>query len=160
MISATHQTHVEFSIEKWASAWPEISNLWEMHWKEVCQDRDRIQLDVDLEAYDALEKAGILHLVVARSNRELIGYHISLVNTHAHFRNSLYAFTDAFYIAPNHRKGFTGVHLLQEVEKSLKARGVVKMTGAAPMHSNIGKLFEYLGWTEVERTYTKYIGGL
>lgn len=148
---------ITYQTENWSDVFPEMEHLWPLHWEEVAGDKDVIKLDPDFESYAALEKIGTLHVVTARSAGQIIGYHISIVRPHLHYRTSLSAFTDVYYIHPDHRKGMVGVKLFKEVEKTLKQRGVQKMFTGTKLSLDMGRLFEHLGWKETERLYTKVI---
>jgi L-amino acid N-acyltransferase YncA len=149
---------VTFVVEDWLEVKDEMSALWPAHWKEVALDHDAIPLDPDLELYDHLAESGMLHVLVARDEGRIIGYHLSIVKPHLHYRTSLHAQTDVYYIDPAYRKGMTGVRLFKEAERTLVARGVKKMITGTKMSLDMGKIFERLGWRETERTYTKCIG--
>ena len=148
---------VTFMVEKWSDCCGQMSALWDEHWEEVALNRDVIKLDPDLDQYAELESRGALHVVVGRAASEIVGYHISIIRPHLHYRQSLSAFTDVYFIRQAHRKGMTGVRLLKEVEATLKARGVQKMFTGTKVSLDMGLIFERLGWTETERLYTKVI---
>lgn len=158
---------ISIAVEAWRDALAELMVLWPAHWMEVALDHDSVPLDPDLDAYNALDEAGKLHLVVVRSAGRIVGYHISFVSSHAHYRSTLFAQTDVYYIDPAHRKGMTGVLLFKEVERTLAQRGVTKMVAGTKLQNStvtgesldISVIFERLGWRETERTYTKCIGG-
>lgn len=148
---------ITFMVEPWSKCAPEMSALWPLHYEEIAINRDVIQLDPDLAQYAELERTGALHVVVARERGEIVGYHISIVRPHLHYRRSLSAFTDVYFLRPSHREGMTGVRLIKAAEASLRARGVQKMFTGTKLHLDMGPIFERLGWTETERLYTKVI---
>lgn len=150
---------ITFMVEGWSAVFPEMSALWAEHWEEVAINRDAIKLDPDLEQYADLERSGALHVVVAREAGEIVGYHISIVRPHLHYRKSLSAFTDVYFLRKSHRQGMTGVKLIKEAEASLAARGVQKMFTGTKLHLDMGPIFERLGWTPTEMLFTKMIGG-
>ena len=150
---------ITYQVEPWSRVWPELQPHWDAHWQEVALNRDTIKLNIDWDAYAAYDASGALHVMVVRKDGAVIGYHLSIVRPHLHYKDSLNAFTDVYYIAPEHRKGTVGVKLFLEVEKSLKARGVEKMFTGTKLSLDRGRIFERLGWTETERLYTKFIGG-
>jgi L-amino acid N-acyltransferase YncA len=150
--------NVTYATEQWSDVWREMAPLWEAHWLEVALDHEAVPLAPDIAAYDALEAAGMLNVLVARKAGQVIGYHLAIVKPHLHYKNSLHSFTDIYYVAPEHRQGMTGVKLFKEAEKSLAKRGVKKMVSGTKMSLDMGKIFERLGWRETERTYTKCIG--
>jgi GNAT superfamily N-acetyltransferase len=149
---------VTFAVEPWAQFQLEAEPLWARHWEEIALDKDAIKLKIDYRAYDQMDAMGMVHVVVARDAGQIIGYHLSFVRAHFHYADSLTAYTDVFWIAPECRKGRVGIALFQFVEKTLKARGVERMFSACKLHKDVGKLFERLGWKETERLFTKRIG--
>lgn len=146
-------------VEPWSQCFTEMSALWDEHWEEVAIDRDVIKLDPDLAQYAELERSGSLHVVVAREAGQIVGYHISIVRPHLHYRTSLSAFTDVYFLRKSHRQGMTGVRLIKEAEATLAARGVQKMFTGTKLHLDMGPIFERLGWTPTETCFTKVIGG-
>jgi len=150
---------ITFAVEDWFSVKDEMSHLWPDHWQEVAVNKDAIQLDPDFDTYATFANSGMLHIVVARKEGEIVGYHFSVVRPHLHYRRSLSAFTDIYYLAPKHRTGRTPLRLFQFVEQTLKARGVQKMFTGTKLSLDAGPLFEHMGWTETERLFVKMIGG-
>lgn len=149
---------ITYQVEAWSDVWREMEPLWADHYKEIALDQDKIKLNVDLDSYAHYEETGALHIVTVRKNGELIGYHITILRTHLHYKQSLSGFTDVYYLIPMHRKGLIGYRLFQIVEQTLKAKGVERLFTGTKLHLDMGRLFERLGWTETERLYTKLIG--
>lgn len=149
---------VTYQVEDWFDCVAEMKLLWPLHWEEVALNRDKIPLEPDMDSYEAYAKAGALHVVTIRADGKIVGYHVSVVRPHLHYKSSLSAFVDMYYLHPDFRQGMTGVRLFKEVEKSLKARGVQKMFTGTKLSLDMGRIFERLGWHETERLYTKYIG--
>lgn len=149
---------ITYMVEPWSSVWPELQPLWNAHWEQVALNRDKIKLNVDMEAYAKYEAEGALHVMVVRNDGKVIGYHLSIIRTHLHYKDSLNAFTDVYYLDKEFQGTTVGVKMFKEVEKTLKARGVEKMFTGTKISLDRGKIFDYLGWTETERLYTKWIG--
>lgn len=149
---------IGYAVESWEQCWQELQVHWGEHWKEVALDHETIALNPDLDTLHEMANNRMLHVVTVRDAGELVGYHVSIIRPHLHYRQSLSAFTDIYYLAPSHRKGLVGYRLFQFVEQSLKARGVQKMFTGTKLHLDVGPLFERLGWRETERLYTKVIG--
>lgn len=149
---------ITYMVEPWSSAWPEMEPMWQAHWEQVALNRDKIKLKVDMDAYAEYERQGALHLLVVRDNGKVIGYHLSIIRTHLHYKDSLNAFTDVYYLDKAYQGSTVGVRMFKEVEKTLKARGVEKMFTGTKTSLDRGALFEHLGWTLTEKLYTKWIG--
>ena len=154
-----------YQIEDAFAALPEMQRLLEKHYDEVAVLQDKIPLDPDYDRYRMLHAAGALHLVTVRADGELVGYHLSIVSRHLHYKSTIVANDDLFFLKPEHRRGYTGVRLFKEVEKSLREKGVQVITSRAKRHvkvgyiqSTVGRILEALGFREFERTYIKWIG--
>lgn len=147
-----------YQVESWSSCRKEMEPLWPLHWEEVAGDKDKITLNVWFEAYDQLEALDQLHIVTIRDDGVLVGYHWSIVRPHLHYRDSLTAFTDIYYLKESHRKGYNGIKLFKFVEKTLKEKGVQKMYTASKVSKDKSNIFELLDWKRTEVVYTKYIG--
>lgn len=148
---------VTYAVEPWMEFKREALHLWARHFQEVAIDQAEVPLDIDYNTYDALDAQGMLHVIAARSEGEIVGYWLGIVKPHLHNASTLWAFTDVYYIAPEFRLGRTALRLFEFVENSLKARGVVKMTTATKTHLDMSRLFERMGWHRTEITYTKVI---
>ena len=149
---------ITYQVEDWHDVKDEALPLLQRHWEEVAADKAEIPMAIDYASYDALAASGVLHILVARKDGEMIGYYCAVVRSHLHYVTTLFAFTDIFFIAPEHRKGMAGVRLFTEMEKSLKARGVKKFFGATKPWLDVGPIFERLGYTKHEVVYSKMIG--
>lgn len=147
---------ITFQEESFEQVLPEMKALLELHWKEIAMNQDLIKLDPCYDEYITFEHQGMLHLVVARDAGRMVGYHLSFIRPHLHYKNSLSAIVDIYFVLPECRGG-AGFKLLRFVEQSLKARGVQKIFTACKLHHDIGTLFDRLGYTEIERMYTKVI---
>jgi len=148
---------ITYQMEKMATAIPEMLGIFPEHWEEIALNKETIKLDISLEEYQNLEDSGKLHLVTVRDDGKLVGYYVGFVTFHMHYKSTLMGFTDIYYLQKEYRKGFTGVKLFKFVEKSMKDRGVKVMSAGMKLHHDNGKLFEFLGWKEIERTYQKVL---
>ena len=149
---------ISFSVEKWHEVKDEAAPLWPLHWEEVGQNKVKMQLDPDLDKLALLDARGMLHIVVVRDKGVLVGYHASVVDTLMHYRQILAAKGDLYWLAPEYRKGATGIRLLKEVERTLKLRGVQVMYDITKLYLDKGPIFEHLGYKPIERNYSKWIG--
>ena len=148
---------ITFAVESWYGVVGEMRELWDAHWKEVALNRDVIKLDPDIEAYENMQDTGMLHIVVARSVGEVVGYHITIVRPHLHYKESLSGIADVYYLKPEHRQGMTAIKMFKFVESTLKARGVQKLFTGTKLSLDMGPIFERMGWVEQERLYSKVI---
>lgn len=147
-----------YAVERWKDIRAEMLPMLERHWHEVALNHAAVPLDIDEAAYRRCDEAGALHIVTARQEKKLVGYHVAIVSTHLHYASTLHGITDVYWIAPENRHGTTAARMFQHVEKELKTLGVKKLFTATKLHLDQGRLFEYLGYKPVERLYTKMIG--
>lgn len=149
---------ITYAVEQWTDCAGEIIPLWEAHNAEIAAADDRVRLAPDYDRYLGQHLRGSLHILVAREAGAVVGYLFAIVETHLHRRNTLCAFFDIYYLKPSHRKGWAGVRLFKEAERTLTARGVQKMHTGTKLWKDVGLIFERLGWIETERLYTKSLG--
>ena len=148
-----------FAVEKIFECIDDMRYLWSMHWDEIALDKEKIKLNPDIETFQLLEDAGGLHIVTLRDDGKLIGYHASIVRPHLHYKDSLTAYVDMYFIHPDDRKGRVGIDLFKYAEKSLSARGCERVYTGTKLHKDMGVLLSRLGHKETERLFVKYIGG-
>lgn len=146
-----------YQTEPWAAFKVEARQLFVRHWKEVALNHSEVPLDIDHDRYDALDAAGALHVLTARRGGLLIGYQVTMVTPHLHYRSTLHGITDVYWIAPECRHGITAMRLFQAAERELKKLGVRKLFTSTKLHLNQGPLFERLGFRPVETLYAKLI---
>ncbi len=153
------QPRFSFQAETFRSFMGELPPLLYQHWLEVALDRDKIKLEPNFEAYLAIDDAGCLASQTMRDDGALVGYFISIVVPHLHYKSSLTASTDVYFIDPAHRRGLVSYRFLRFVMRDLKRRGVQKHYTMRKLHLDprIGDLWERLGYKPVELWYTKIL---
>lgn len=147
-----------FATEDWSDCVGEMQLLWQDHWNEVATHKDKVALAPNLIEYERANASGQLHLTTARLRGELVGYLSAIVRPHLHYKHSLSAFYDLYYLAPPHRRGANGLHLFREAERALKARGVERLFTGTKLSKDASVIFERQGWLEAERLFVKWIG--
>lgn len=134
----------------------EIGPLWRRHYAEIADKR--IPLDPDFDRYDQIALMGKLHVLTVRNRGKLVGYLFAIVDTHLHYRSTLFAAFDLYWIDPEYRCGWTGVRLFREAERTLRAKGVRKIVANTKVAKDMSPIFAHLGFQETERIHTKYLG--
>lgn len=137
----------------------EILPLLAAHWREIALDQDTVKLDPDWDAYTMLESAGIVYCITARHQGELVGYAVYLVVRNLHYKSIRVAENDLYYLDPAFRKGMAGVNLFRAAETILRSEGVDKIVNKVKIRHDVGRIFEKLGYTPIERVYMKTLGG-
>ena len=145
-----------FASETWWKVKPEIAPLWQRHWEEIAHDKDTIPLDPDWNSYDGAAALGKLAIMAARDeNAKLQGYLFALVTGHMHYQSTLCAFYDLFWLAPEHRTGWNGYHLMKAAEDMLRDMRVKKAFGQTKLAHDMSAIFRRLKWKPVETVFAK-----
>lgn len=100
----------------------ELDDMLKLHVEELSKFSSK--LDPDWNVYQKLEDNNLLHIVTARDNEKLVGYYVSIIATHHHYKNSIIAENDIHYVLPEYRKGWLGYKFLKQVIQFLKKRKV------------------------------------
>lgn len=147
-----------YAMETWAQLRKdgEVPRLLAGHYSEVAADGDDGGCDLDHPQFEWMCQNGMLHVVTVRCDGVLVGYHISLVRRHLH-RAVLTAYTDAFYLDPNHRKGMVGYKMFTYATETLKRRGVKWIYSGTKLKKDISKMLEHQGFKHIEETFLKVI---
>jgi hypothetical protein len=151
-------TQVVFQVEEYTAMREEATLLLREHADEVAAHKE-LPLDPDFALYAKCALDGTLHIVTARADGVLVGYHVSFLTGHLHYRNHLTAYSDLYYLKPEHRKGWTGVRFLRFVDESLEARGVQRVFTTTTIDADKSAVLRRLGHRECERVYVKMLGG-
>ena len=149
---------IEYKVELFSDCIEEMKPLLEKHYLEVALYQDKIDLNPDYDKYFEIEDAGMLHLVTAREEGQLIGYFLSLVTPNMHYSDHHYALNDILYVAEEYRKSGVGASMFSYAEKCLKEKGVSVIVIHMKTELPFDSLCETLEYDYSERIYTKYIG--
>lgn len=149
---------LKFQVENWFDCKAGMEWLYPIHWEEVAMNKSTIPLDMWFEQYDKLAAEASLHIVTARDDDKIVGYYWAKIQPHLHYKESLTAFTDMFFLHPKYRKGMNGLKLIKFFEVSVRARGVQRIIASTKAKLDLSVLFERLGFERAEFVYTKVIG--
>lgn len=136
----------------------EVDQLFYKHWEEIAVNKDKIKLNPDWSFYEGLYLAGNLGVYTIRHLENLVGYFVIIARQHPHYKDHIFASNDIVYIDPDYRKGLAGYFLIKYAEKDLKKRGVSVLVVNTKVHKPFDAVLERLGFENVERIYSKYIG--
>lgn len=150
---------LKVGVESWFSAIAEMEAMFPLHWEELGLNRDKIKMRCDRGRYDLLANQGMLHLVTARSDGKLVGYILGLLMPHAHyFEAGTWYLTDMYFVLPEYRRG-AGLKMFVELERSIKALGVIAAVTSCKLHEDHTEFFEKLGWKWTDKTFVKCLKG-
>ena len=135
----------------------EMDDLFPAHYEELCVTKE-FDYEPDYDAYKRLAQAGMLHCITCRADGELIGYIIFFISPHLHYKSCITATEDIYFVKKEYRKGRIGIRLFQYAEQVLKERGVQRIVMHTKVHLDNSKLFEYLGYKQTDKVFSKMLG--
>jgi GNAT superfamily N-acetyltransferase len=135
----------------------EMDDLFPAHYEELCVTKE-FDYEPDYDAYKRLAQAGMLRCITCRADGELIGYIIFFISPHLHYKSCITATEDIYFVKKEYRKGRIGIRLFQYAEQVLKERGVQRIVMHTKVHLDNSKLFEYLGYKQTDKVFTKMLG--
>lgn len=145
-------------VERWATFYPDGKNIFPEHHRHLALHQEEIPLAIDEEKYEVLDRTGILLIMTARSEGELIGYWLWFLMPHPHYRTTLMGLTDMYFVLPKYRNG-VGARLLMASEAELKRRGARKAITSCKAHEDHREFLERAGWELSDYTMVKLIKG-
>jgi len=146
-----------YQVESFEQCIPEFQRFVPLHWAELGLTREEVPVDMDWQRYVQMERDNKLHTVTVRHDGKLVGYHVTFVGGHFHYKSTLHGMVDLYFVEQEHRRGWAGIKLLKFAEKTLKDRGVVKIITGTKCHKDNSVLHERLGYTHSDETYMKII---
>lgn len=149
---------ITWCLESLTERLPEMKPLFPEHWKELALDQEQVPLDPQYEIYLERDKRGEVMFLAGRCNGALIGYFVGFVAPGLHYRTCLTLTMDIFWVHPEYRGQSAGLKLFKAVEREAVRRGVQRMFVGSKCHKDASWLFEHLGYREVERYYSKFLG--
>jgi GNAT superfamily N-acetyltransferase len=150
-VDLTWGTHYDDFI---AEAWPQIR----AHWGEVGSNRDILKLDPDHERYRRLERAGMLHILLARTeDGKIAGYLFMLVTKHPRDQGAIAATDDLTYVRPEFRRLGLGWKMIIEAERFAGECGVHVLMFRAKARRRNHAYLERRGFKPLEIVYSKVI---
>ena len=156
-LSAPSKTSVVCRVEGWSEVLPDLETLFPLHWKEIALNQDFIKQDMDYGAYALAEQQGMLLVITARSEERLIGYLVSFLRSHFHYKSAgVMAMSDIYYVLPEFRNG-TGLKLFREWERVLRSRGIVQAITSCKNHQDHTEFLERLGFEWTDKTFMKVL---
>lgn len=156
---ALHFGEIIFAPESWASFWPDAQQLLPKHYEEVGADPSKAAWLPAQALYESAEQSGVLFVMGARlGNGQLIGYQISTLVGHPHYKDLLCAFEDAFFLDPLYRRGRNGIQLIKASLYFLEKLGTKRVFFHSNQRRPTDKLFVHLGFERSHVIYSKWLG--
>lgn len=149
--------NISFKRERGQSLIPELKRLLPLHWEEIGLNHLDVPLDPDFDSYIAIENAGQLYVATVRDDDLLVGYWIGFVKGHLHYKSTLHAIADIYFVEKTYRKNGVGLKFFQWLEEDLKSLGVKKIFTGCKVNNDHTALFEHLGFTQSDKMFQKIL---
>jgi L-amino acid N-acyltransferase YncA len=138
---------------------PNIHDLLSATHLEAGIFREEIPLDPDYERMIAAELSGIYKMWAARDGTLLVGYLGFWIQPHIHYKSTLVAVDDVYYLSPAYRRGMTGVRFIASALDALRELEVRCCCMFSKTHfredrDGLEKLFKRLGFSHTDNLYT------
>ncbi len=110
-------------IESIRACWPELMEIFPVHWRELALFQDTVPLAPQRDEYFRREQEGKLFLVTMRWNGKVAGYFICQLANGFHYGKTLTATTDIYFVLPEFRNRGLFLPLYRCVEREVRRRG-------------------------------------
>jgi ribosomal protein S18 acetylase RimI-like enzyme len=136
----------------------EMAPLFLQEWEEAIGDAHTEQeLDIDWEKYIQLEMSGLLVMITARVDDKIVGWVITIIHPHLHFKSTLYGLTDSFYVLPEYREHPLVEELVDEYEVQMIEAGVKRINIASAPWPWLLKALKKLNYRKTECILAKWL---
>ena len=148
---------ITYQVEPFSRLIEELKPLLQSHYEEIARHKDKIALNPDYDKYRVLDRMGFLHGVTVRDDGKLVGYFLSFVTPHLHYKDHVMSSNDVVFISKPYRKGTIAARMFKFAEKTLREKGVAKMIVNVKIANDFGSLLDRLGYIPIERIYEKML---
>ena len=108
--------------------------------------------DCQVQIYEQMEAAGLMHVLGAFKDGRLIGFLNLLVNVLPHYGVRV-GTAESFFVAGDQRKGGGGLRLLRVAERASVGLGAVGFLASAPSGGRLAEVLPKAGYQESNRVF-------
>ena len=152
--AALKRRDVTFGRESFGSFWCSAQDAMRQHWAEVAKDKTLLQLKLDADYYEKIERNGSLLVVIARHAGLLAGYMLLTLSTHPHYADVMVAQDDSHFLLPEYRRGLNGYLLIKVAMQFAKAAGAQYCYVREKVGHEHPAMMKRLGLRELDVTYS------
>lgn len=117
-----------------------IEPMWDDHYAESARNKELFRLDPDFSVYQSVSQAGNFIGVVAYDDGLAIGYSVSFIAAHPHYKQAQIAWNDLLYVSPAYRQGSAGGRLMVATRAAAKRRGCKAVSWHAKPNTALDRL--------------------
>jgi len=147
---------IRYQLESYMDCIGEMAKMYPDHYEELSVTKE-FELSPNYDRYRRIEEAGILKTITCRSDEELVGYILAMVIPNLHYKTCMMAVEDIYYLRKDYRKGRIGINMFKFFEAEMRKLGVNRIMLTTKVHQDNSKLFEYLGYSFIEKTFSKVL---
>lgn len=114
---------------------------------------------MQVDTYRALEASGVMRIVAAYHDAELVGFMFFLLSVLPHY-GKLVAVSESFFVASTHRESGAGLALLKAAEEAGLEAGAVGLLVCAPAGSRLDRLLAAKRYEHTNAVYFKRLGAM
>ena len=130
--------------------------LIQAHYEEVALHKDLMELDPDWKRYYEIDlKGNLLVLVAVKQKVGMVGYSVTFLLSHPHYRRLIVAQNDVLFVASEVRSTGIGPRLIFDTERRARDRGAQLMLWHAKQQTALEKLLPKLGYGVQDIIYSK-----
>jgi len=133
-----------------------IQQLLHLHYEEISLLKE-YALKPQWGIYEKMDDANNLKVILCKKDHQIIGYIVFFISLHLHYADCLTAVEDIYYLKKEYRSGRTGIRMFKYAEEYLKSIGIHMIKYSTKVHLDKSSLFEYLGYTNTEKVFTKML---
>jgi len=143
----------------WDELWAR-KDLMVKHHHELVLDPS-IPFDLDHQKYRELDEMKMLFCYAAKQDDVIVGYYVAMLAPSMMSRNTLFCYTDFFYLIPELRGKTIGVRMFQKVEQELNELHVTHWLVSCKLHSGLdhSRMLKFLGMEMEEKVFIKNLKG-
>jgi hypothetical protein len=148
---------ITFSTESLDQVIGEVNPLLELHYQELCMNKEVVKLDPIWPQYRAVEQAGKLAIYTVRDEGDLVGYAAFFVTPHMHYAGLMLATNDVLFLRADYRLGTTGTRFVKHCASQLKTRGAHKIAFHIKLSLDWSPILTRIGYAIEEITVAKLL---
>ena len=115
--------------------------------------------DMQVDTYRALESAGVLKVITARHDGELVGFAVYLLSVLPHYGKPV-ATTESVFVSPAHRDTGAGLALLKAVEDAALEAGASGLLMSAPVGGSLDRVLAAKRYEHTNAIWFKRLGAM
>ncbi len=143
-----------FSEENYADIIEELKDLYLVMEDEVVDCP--YKADVNHDQLIDMQESGLLQIITARKDNDLVGFHITMITNDLFYKDKKTAYVLYYFLLKQHRGGGRGLKMFEYAENLFKENKVSRTFMSRKIHIKNEKLFNALGYNQIEANYEKY----